>query len=165
MYPPSPSLSITGFDPAADLQEAEEPGDLVDEASPGLDRHHTPLAGGAACLICGETQKTDSGCALRALHGFGRGDILGHSDAHGQTQDLFPELSRQGHRHALVAPVQFLSDHLEVLYDIDVAARRQAEEAGIALSRIEMPNTMPELIEALAVVVQRELDEAQPHLP
>ncbi len=71
-------------------------------------------------------------------------------------KDLFPALRAAGHRRALVAPVQFLADHLEVLYDIDVEARKQAADAGIELARIEAFNTMPLFIEALADVVKRE---------
>ena len=70
--------------------------------------------------------------------------------------ELFPDLHRAGHRSVLVAPVQFLADHLELLYDIDVAAREQAEQAGLRLYRAGALNTMPGFIEALAHVVQRE---------
>ena len=77
-------------------------------------------------------------------------------------KELLPTLQQAGHRHVLVVPVQFLSDHLEVLYDIDVAAREQAEESGIELRRIQTPCTMPELIQALAEVVRRELTQMPP---
>ena len=72
-------------------------------------------------------------------------------------KELFPDISRAGHRNVLVAPVQFLADHLEVLYDIDVAARQEAEEAGLTLIRTESFNVMPEFIRALADVVRGEL--------
>ncbi len=71
-------------------------------------------------------------------------------------KELFPDLVRRGHRAVLVVPVQFLADHLEILYDLDVAAREEAEEAGIAFHRIELPNTQPAFIRALAAVVHRE---------
>ncbi len=74
-------------------------------------------------------------------------------------KDLFPLLRGAGHRTALVAPVQFVSDHLEVLYDIDVEARHQAQEAGLQLVRTEMLNARPEFIRALADVVLREATE------
>ena len=70
-------------------------------------------------------------------------------------KDLLPGLREAGHRAVLVAPVQFLADHLEILYDIDVAAREEAEEAGIAFHRIELPNADPLLVRALAEVVAR----------
>jgi ferrochelatase len=36
--------------------------------------------------------------------------------------DLLPELGAAGRRSVLVAPVQFLADHLEILYDVDIGA-------------------------------------------
>jgi ferrochelatase len=66
--------------------------------------------------------------------------------------DLMPVLRSAGHRSVLVAPVQFLADHLEILYDVDVGARKQAEAQGMRFARIESLNTDPGLIEALAQV-------------
>lgn len=77
-------------------------------------------------------------------------------------KDLLPGLHERGVTTVLVAPVQFLADHLEILYDIDVAAVQEARSLGIEMRRIEMPNASPELIEALAAVVQRELEPAAP---
>jgi ferrochelatase len=69
--------------------------------------------------------------------------------------DLMPELAAAGHRSVLVAPIQFLADHLEILYDVEIAAREQAEEAGLRFARIESLNTDGGLIEALASVALR----------
>ncbi len=69
--------------------------------------------------------------------------------------DVMPELRAAGHTRVLVAPVQFLADHLEILYDIDSAAREQAEAAGIQFARIESLNTSPLFMKALAAVVQK----------
>jgi protoporphyrin/coproporphyrin ferrochelatase len=71
-------------------------------------------------------------------------------------KDLLPGLADAGYRDVLVVPVQFLADHLEILYDIDVAARQEAEDAGLRFHRIELPNTSPVFIRALAEVVERE---------
>jgi protoporphyrin/coproporphyrin ferrochelatase len=69
--------------------------------------------------------------------------------------DLMPDLRRQGHDSVLVAPVQFLADHLEILYDVDIGAREQAEACGLAFRRIESLNADPQLAAALAAVVER----------
>jgi ferrochelatase len=58
--------------------------------------------------------------------------------------------------------VQFLADHLEILYDIDIAAREEAEEAGLAFHRIELLNTSPAFIRALADVALAQERSAQP---
>jgi protoporphyrin/coproporphyrin ferrochelatase len=76
-------------------------------------------------------------------------------------KDLLPGLADAGCGDVLVVPVQFLADHLEILYDIDVAARAEAEEAGLRFHRIELPNTSPVFIRALVEVVERE-DRAVP---
>lgn len=66
--------------------------------------------------------------------------------------DLMPELAAAGHDSVLVAPVQFLADHLEILYDVEIGAREQAEAAGLRFARIESLNTDPRFIEALGNV-------------
>ncbi len=70
--------------------------------------------------------------------------------------DVLPDLAAEGCSDVVVVPVQFVADHLEVLYDIDVAAAEQARDAGLAFHRIAMPNTAPRFIDALADVVARE---------
>jgi protoporphyrin/coproporphyrin ferrochelatase len=71
--------------------------------------------------------------------------------------DLMSQLAATGRRAVLVAPVQFLADHLETLYDIDIGARAQAELHGLAFRRIESLNCDPGLVEALAAVARRTL--------
>jgi ferrochelatase len=68
--------------------------------------------------------------------------------------DLMPEIAASGGRSVLVVPVQFLADHLEILYDIDVGAREQAERFGLSFRRIDSLNADPDLIEALATVAR-----------
>ena len=68
--------------------------------------------------------------------------------------DLLPRLREAGHDAVLVAPIQFLADHLEVLYDIDMGARHQAEAEGLALRRIESLNVTPRFIAALAGIAR-----------
>ena len=69
--------------------------------------------------------------------------------------DLMPQLAAAGHRSVLVAPVQFLADHLEILYDIDIGAREQAEAAGLLFARIESLNVDRRFIDSLASVALR----------
>jgi len=76
--------------------------------------------------------------------------------------DLMPRLAAAGHRGVLVAPVQFLADHLEILYDVEIGAREQAEQAGLRFARIRSLNDDPALIEALAAVAEATLAAAAP---
>jgi ferrochelatase len=71
--------------------------------------------------------------------------------------DLMPEIAAAGGRSVLVVPVQFLADHLEILYDVDIGAREQAERCGLAFRRIDSLNTDASLIDALAAVARRTL--------
>ena len=75
--------------------------------------------------------------------------------------DLMPEIAANGQQSVLVAPVQFLADHLEILYDVDVGAREQAESCGLRLHRIESLNAHEDLIEALAAIAQETLNARQ----
>ena len=74
--------------------------------------------------------------------------------------DVMPELRAAGYDHVLIAPVQFLADHLEILYDIEIGARSQAEEHGIRFARIESLNTSPLFIQALAAVVEETMQNS-----
>jgi len=71
--------------------------------------------------------------------------------------DLMPAIAAAGGRSVIVVPVQFLADHLEILYDVDVGAREQAERAGIAFHRIASLNVDPGLTTALANVARSTL--------
>jgi len=55
----------------------------------------------------------------------------------------------------LVCPVGFVSDHLEILWDLDVEAAQRAAELGLRFERIEMPNADPAFVRVLAGVVRR----------
>ncbi len=69
------------------------------------------------------------------------------------------ELHDLSFRHVLMAPIGFVSDHLEVLYDIDIEFKKRASGKGMLLERIAMLNATPPLIEALQDVVTTHLRE------
>jgi ferrochelatase len=60
-------------------------------------------------------------------------------------------LATNGVREILVVPVGFISDHLEIFYDIDVEAKKAAAARGVRLERIESLNDDPRLIAALSM--------------
>ena len=62
-----------------------------------------------------------------------------------------------GVRRVLVCPVGFVSDHLEILWDLDIEARERADELGLELERIESLNDDPAFIGALAALVRERL--------
>jgi ferrochelatase len=71
--------------------------------------------------------------------------------------DHLESLRRQGVESVLVCPVGFVSDHLEIRWDLDVEAQEKAAELGLRLERIEMPNADPAFVRTLAGIVNRAL--------
>ncbi|MEE8161659.1 MAG: ferrochelatase [Acidobacteriota bacterium] len=69
-------------------------------------------------------------------------------------EQVLRERKDQGSRDFLLAPVGFLMDHLEVLYDLDIEASSQADRLGITLARTPMPNDDPRFISMLADLVE-----------
>jgi protoporphyrin/coproporphyrin ferrochelatase len=79
--------------------------------------------------------------------------------------DILEELDalhERGVRKVLVAPVGFVSDHLEILWDLDVEARERAAELGLELARIESLNDDRAFIRALAGLARQTLRVASP---
>ncbi len=74
-------------------------------------------------------------------------DILDHLEA----------LHAAGTDRVLVCPVGFVSDHLEIRWDIDIEAQEKAAELGMEVSRITMPNADPDFVDILAEIVNRRL--------
>ena len=71
--------------------------------------------------------------------------------------DHLNDLHAHAVRDVLVCPVGFVSDHLEIRWDIDVEAQERARELGMTLGRIEMPNADREFVRVLASLVSQEL--------
>jgi len=71
--------------------------------------------------------------------------------------DLLEELDdlhARGVERVLVCPIGFVSDHLEILWDIDVEARERADELGLKLDRIDSLNDDPAFVRGLAELVR-----------
>jgi ferrochelatase len=67
----------------------------------------------------------------------------------------FEDLAAHGKKHVVVAPIGFLADHVEILYDLDIEAKMQAEgKFGIVLYRSASLNAGDGLVEALATVAK-----------
>lgn len=70
---------------------------------------------------------------------------------------MLEALRQEGHRQVLIAPIGFLSDHLEVLYDVDIEFKQLAASKGMGLERIPMLNATPPLIDTLASILEPHL--------
>jgi ferrochelatase len=71
--------------------------------------------------------------------------------------DHLAVLRGDGVTDVLICPVGFVSDHLEIRWDIDVEAQERAAELGMRVARIEMPNADPAFVRTLAGIVRRAL--------
>lgn len=70
---------------------------------------------------------------------------------------VIEDLAASGRDAVVVCSAGFVADHLEILYDLDIEARRIAERAGTRFERTRMPNADPEYLDALAAVVREHL--------
>jgi protoporphyrin/coproporphyrin ferrochelatase len=69
--------------------------------------------------------------------------------------DHLEEIAALGVRDVVVVPVGFVSDHVEILFDVDVRARGIAEELGVRLERPPALNDDPLFVDALAALVEQ----------
>ena len=74
-------------------------------------------------------------------------------------ETMLGELEQAGHRQVLLAPIGFISDHVEILYDIDIEFKKLAAQKGIRLERTPMLNATAPVVETLTSVVQSHLQE------
>ena len=74
-----------------------------------------------------------------------------------EVEPTLDRLAADGVSGVVVAPIGFLSDHVETLYDIDVEFRARAEKLGLRLERMEMLNAADDLADTLAALVDEHL--------
>ncbi len=74
------------------------------------------------------------------------------------------ELAAQGERHVLLAPIGFVCDHVEILYDIDVLFRDYGKSRGVTVHRSDSLNDSPLFTKALTEIISlRVLESAGSH--
>jgi ferrochelatase len=71
--------------------------------------------------------------------------------------DHLQDLHDRGLTDVLVCPIGFVSDHLEIRWDIDVEAQEKAAELGMTVARVQMPNDDPVFVAGLAELVESAL--------
>ncbi|MFQ5596452.1 MAG: ferrochelatase [Nitrospiria bacterium] len=80
--------------------------------------------------------------------GFRPGEWLGP-----EVDDIIEDLGNRGEKNLLIVPIGFVSDHVEILYDIDILYKDMAASKGIRLQRTESLNIHPSFIKALSDLV------------
>lgn len=77
-----------------------------------------------------------------------------------QLEEHLPQLAEEGVRHVISLPLGFVSDHVEILYDIDIQAQEVARAHGMRLERPPALNTDPLFIGQLARLVRARAESA-----
>jgi protoporphyrin/coproporphyrin ferrochelatase len=76
--------------------------------------------------------------------------------------DCLAELAAAGSRAVVVSPIGFVSDHMEVRYDLDTEAAQTAQRLGLAYARAATPGTDPRFVSMIADLVRERLDGIAP---
>jgi protoporphyrin/coproporphyrin ferrochelatase len=76
-------------------------------------------------------------------------------------EDTLTAIQQEGHTAVVLQPIGFLCDHVEILYDIDIGFKELTDKMGLQLFRPESLNDSPLLIDALADLALRGLDDLQ----
>jgi len=76
--------------------------------------------------------------------------------------DHLRTLHREGVRNVVVAPIGFVSDHMEVVYDLDVEARKVADELGMKMVRAATAGTHPAFVKMIRELVVERIENKAP---
>jgi ferrochelatase len=146
---------------AAHIREAltRLPESIVDQAQLIFTAHSIPLAAAERSQYR-EQLRESSRLVAEAL---GRSDwVVVYQSRSGRPEDpwLEPDICdhlraarAQGLGAAVICPIGFVCDHIEVLYDLDVEAAAAARDIGLALARAETVNDDPLFVDMMAEVV------------
>jgi len=75
--------------------------------------------------------------------------------------DYIRELHASGVRSVVISPIGFLSDHMEVLYDLDDAAKHLCDELGMTMVRAGTPGTHPQFIRMIRKLIEERMSVGQ----
>jgi protoporphyrin/coproporphyrin ferrochelatase len=67
------------------------------------------------------------------------------------------KLANEGCNEVVVAPIGFVCDHVEVLYDLDIEARKIAEALNVRFVRASCPNDHPAFVQMIAEVIEAKI--------
>jgi ferrochelatase len=72
--------------------------------------------------------------------------------------DYLNELKHSGATDVLIAPIGFVSDHMEVIYDLDIQARKLCDEIGLNMVRASTVGTHPAFIRMIRELILERMD-------
>jgi ferrochelatase len=132
--------------------------------------HSIPLGMSNNCAYAAQLEDTSALVASRV--GVDRFKLVYQSRSGPPTQpwlepdicDHLRELNSQGVKSVVVAPIGFISDHMEVIYDLDKEAKELASELGLSMTRANTAGCDPRFIQMVRLLIEEKLDETQPKL-
>jgi ferrochelatase len=147
---------------------AQVPADERSEAPLVFTAHSVPVAMAEASPYVADF--TAAARAVAARLGHGRWSLAYQSRSGGprdpwlepDVRDVIRAAAKEGARHVVLAPIGFVCDHVEVLYDLDVEATWIAAEHGVTVHRAPAVNAHPEFIAMLADLVHRAETPTEP---
>lgn len=74
--------------------------------------------------------------------------------------EVIKDFAAAGIKQMILAPIGFVCDHVEILYDLDIEAKKCAEELGVRLTRANCPNDHPTFIRMIADIVLKRLAQS-----
>ncbi len=74
--------------------------------------------------------------------------------------ELLAGLREQGHSSAVVSPIGFISDHMEVIYDLDTELKKQCDGSGLNLVRSATPGTHPEFVAMIRELILERMNQS-----
>lgn len=74
--------------------------------------------------------------------------------------EVIKDFAAAGIKQLVLAPIGFVCDHVEVLYDLDIEAKQVAEDLGVRLIRASCPNDHPTFIRMIADVVLKRMAQS-----
>lgn len=76
--------------------------------------------------------------------------------------DHIRELHAQGVRELIIHPIGFISDHMEVMYDLDHEAGELCQELGMTMARASTPGVHPRFVSMIAELIRERMDPSRP---
>ena len=128
--------------------------------------HSIPESMAANCDY--ESQLAETGALVAQALGIEKWDLVYQSRSGSPSQpwlgpdvsDHLRELARMGVKEVVVAPIGFVSDHMEVVYDLDHQAQEVAQESGMKMARAATAGTHPAFVKMIRELILERIDNA-----
>ena len=165
---------VGSFTAAAKAAAASLPDETAGEFDLIFTAHSIPADMAAAAGPAGgayQAQLAETARLVAQQAGFDRPWWLAYSSRSGpptqqwlepDVNELLAARAAAGSRAVVVVPIGFISDHMEVKFDLDIEAAGTARKLGLAYARAATPGTDPGFVSMIADLVAERLDETQP---